>query len=219
MDNTADLNAINAILMIAAAILLVLWLVWVVRLAACRHRMKTKNRMLLSRLEELQAEKRRAMSYEDIIDSYGNARAEEEAGFVKGQREFRKLCDRVRQSRIYRNRSVSKDELVSLTMLEKAEFDQMFKDHSPVQSLSEWLDGFRLEEAVTELRVMKADEKAGKDKTASVDENGKALSADKLREKKLQDLAARTGFSSRKQLDKACRRIIGMTLHELVGIS
>ena len=66
---------------------------------------------------------------------------------------------------------------------------------------------------------MKADEKAGKDKTASVDENGKALSADKLREKKLQDLAARTGFSSRKQLDKACRRIIGMTLHELVGIS
>ena len=82
MDNTADLNAINAILMIAAAILLVLWLVWVVRLAACRHRMKTKNRMLLSRLEELQAEKRRAMSYEDIIDSYGNARAEEEAGFV-----------------------------------------------------------------------------------------------------------------------------------------
>ena len=83
MDNTADLNAINAILMIAAAILLVLWLVWVVRLAACRHRMKTKNRMLLSRLEELQAEKRRAMSYEDIIDSYGNARAEEEAGYAQ----------------------------------------------------------------------------------------------------------------------------------------
>lgn len=213
MGNNGDLNAMNAVLICTAVLMSILWITWAVRLTVCRHRLKNRNRALLRRLMSLNELKRKCSAYEDLLDNYRDVAEDSD----QGPRNYRKLADAVRLSRIYRNRTVSRSEVVSLTALEKKDFDAMFKGHSPVQNLTEWLDGFRLEEAVPLLREMKAERKGASQK-ARTGQDAAPVSEKKERESRIEEIAGQCGFSGRKHLNRACRTHIGMSLHELIRI-
>lgn len=218
MEINGNINTANVLLMILAACGFILWIIWVIRLAICKHKVKTRNKFLLKRMEEIQLEKRKVSSYEDLIDSNKELQLDEEEEYTKQQRSFRKLENMVRQSRIYRNQTINKDELAEMVRLERKDFDVMFKEVSPVEQISDWMDGFRLNEALSLLREMKADDKIKKSKPKDEAIQPSTLEPEKEKEAKIAEIATRVGFSGRKHLNKACKKNIGMSLHELLRI-
>lgn len=218
MEINGNINTANVFLVATASLSFILWIVWVIRLAFCRRKLRNKNKLLLKRLDEIQIEKRKVSAYEDLIDSNREMQMDDETAFADKQRTFRKLENLVRQSRIYRNQSVSKDELAEMVRLDRKQFEAFFKEVSPVTQIAEWMDGFRLSEALTALKEMRADEKSKKkDRCDDASVQG-PTDPDKERENRIAEIASKSGFNGRKHIDKSCRRIIGMSLHELLRI-
>lgn len=211
---TENANTITIILIVASVILLVCWIVWAVRLFIANHRLKSRNKLLLKRFQDLLLERRKTSTYEDLLDTKAAA-AEEREAYTEYRAKFRLLENRVRQTRIYRNSKVTKAELSDMIALDPKEFDALFRDCSQVESFVDWIDGFRIADAIPMLRQMKEERKHSPSKN-EVHEDATMTQEDT--ETKVNKIAQELGFSGRRALNGACKRVLGMGVHELIMI-
>lgn len=199
-----------------AAIALIFWIIWIVRLASCKGRIKKKNRFILKKLEEIRTGHRKILEYEELLESAPGLLKEEEAGIHQQKRLFNKLEAQVRQTKIYLNQKVTKDDLANLIGVERNSFDALFKDMVPDESPSQWLDSFRIEYAMDKLRALKVE--LSKKPRPSQDDSAQAAVVRPDKEKRLEKIARESGFSGKKAMDRACRTQTGMSVGELMKI-
>lgn len=194
-----NLNTVDMLLIVSTAILLIFWLIWVVRLIICRHKLKGRNALLFKRYEDIRLERKKSAMLEELLDSYDAAGD----GISEQRRRFHKLEQQVIQTRIYKNVKVSEEDLAIQVGMDKQSFRDMFKDACPQMSAGEWVDGIRLNEAIAKLRAMKA-------------EKSEVKPSEEEKEQKIAHIAEDCGFSGRRSLNSACKRLIGISLHELL---
>ena len=218
METSESVNTLEVFIIMIAAIILLLWLIWVIRLAVCKGRLTRKNRLLLKQQNELMLGHRKILRYEDLLESAPGLLNEEPQEMREIKRTANKLENQVRQSKIFLNQKVSKEELATLVGMDKKSFDAFSKENFKEQTSSQWLDLFRIEYAMDKLRALKVE--LGR-KVRNSSDNGESSQNGQIRpdkEKRLERIANESGFSGRKTMDKAFRFHIGMSLNELMKI-
>lgn len=190
---TDNINALDVILIISTSFFLLCWIAWIIKLIISSKRIATKNALLYDRYQQLIEEKKKNDMLENLLDSYHMS--EDRAEIQDSRRIFRNLENQVRQTKIFKNVKVSNSELGELVNLEKKQFELMAEDACPFDSVSDWLDSVRIAEAIKLLSGL-GDEEQGNDA-------------------KIKEISMDCGFSSRRALSNACKRIIGINLPEL----
>lgn len=193
---TDNINAMDVILIIAASVFLIGWIAWVIKYLISGRRIKAKNDLLFRRYNQLNEERKKNAMLENLLDSYhlGDDRAE----VMDFRRTFRNIENQVRQTKIYKNTKVTNADLAALVNIEKKDFELIAKEACPFDSVPDWLDAIRLSEAMALIRNL-SDEDEGNDA-------------------KIVEIAAESGFGTRRALTNACKRIIGINLYELMRI-
>jgi AraC-like DNA-binding protein len=224
METSESVNTIQVFVLMIAAIVLIFWIVWIVRLAVCKSRIKKKNRFIMKKLEELRSDHKMISEYEDLLDSAPGLLHEESLVRHTERAMLRKLENQVRQSKIFLNQKVSRDDLAALVGMERKAFDAAFKAASPDRSPSEWMDWFRVEYAVEKLRVLKHEFRRRKPAADSA-ADGQARQQTQTqaqtqqdRESRIARIALDSGFSGRRSLNRACRSQTGMSVGEMMKI-
>ncbi|MCQ2133762.1 MAG: hypothetical protein MJY88_02230 [Bacteroidales bacterium] len=191
---TDNINALDIIIIVSAVVFLVCWIAWIIRLIIVGSKLKKRNAMLYKRYEELRMERKKADMYESLLDSY-HLNAEDVAGIHDHRRVFRNLENQIKQTKIYKNAKVSAADLAELVGLDKSSFDIMFKEASPTDTLNDFMDSIRLNEAIEMFKN---------------DLNDGELDA------WIAQIATDCGFANRRALNNACKRIIGIGIIELL---
>lgn len=193
---TDNINAMDVLIIVCAVIFLVCWIAWIIRLIITGSKLKTRNALLYKRYEELRLERKKSDMYESLLDSY-HLNSDDDSGIQDQRRMFRNLENQIRQTRIYKNTKVTANDLAELISIDRKTFDIMFKEASPVPELNDWIDSIRLDEAISSLKDMKAN--GGGDQDAEIVQ-----------------IATDCGFASRRTMNAACRKIIGIGIVELL---
>ncbi len=206
MEVSDNINSIDVLIIIFAVIFFVCWTIWIVRLMVCKYRLKNSNALLLKRYHELKLEQKKSEMYEERLDSLSLGKdgevglgENEKSGLDENLRLFRKLDNQLRQSKIYKNAKVSKDELSALIGVEKTKFEEVFHDAYPQGSVNDWIDSVRLSYALEALKKWK-------------DEKTEKKPSDEEKETHLTGIATEAGFSNIKALNNACKKHIGISL-------
>lgn len=219
METSESVNTVQVFVLMIAAIVLIFWIVWIVRLAVCKSRIKKKNKFIMKKLDELKSDHKIIFEYEDLLDSAPGLLHEESLVRHTERAMLRKLENQVRQSKIFLNQKVSRDDLAGLVGMERKTFDAAFKAASPDQSPSEWLDWFRVEYAMEKLRVLKHELRRRRPAAeASAEAQAAQQSQVQDRESRIARIALDSGFSGRRSLNRACRNQTGMSVGEMMKI-
>lgn len=191
---TDKINALDVIIIISAVVFLVCWIAWIIRLIIVGSKLKKRNTMLYKRYEELRLERKKSDMYESLLDSY-HLNAEDVAGIHEQRRIFRNLENQIKQTKSYKNSKLNSTDLAELISLDKTSFDIMFKEASPTDTLNDFIDTIRLNEAI---EMFKNDMEDGEQDAV------------------IQQIATDCGFTNRRAMNNACRRIIGIGIVELL---
>ena len=211
MENITSLDIFLAIL---AAIFLILWLVYAVRILLSGRKIRDRNRVILRQYENARRLKEALRTlrgrYDDAQESIAALRteltgeqAEPELLPDEGGRAFRQVGDAIRAARLYASEKVSREEVCQLVHLEKKELDAVLKQAGV--TLEELMDELRLEAVIPLLGEARDRE------TPPAAEGEKPVDP-------VEQVALDHGYGSRRALSRALKEALGMSLDELLEI-
>lgn len=211
----ADNNTIEILIIVFGAIFLILWLVWVIRLAAANGRIRSKNRRILDQSARLEKALGEADDSAELIRTQaeqidglkaklnpsGSATSVVEAPRPTERQQWRTLSKAIINRKIYLREKVTKDELAEILKTDKKGLDSMAAAVLPSgKTVFDWIDGQRIKAAISLLRGYK-NRKSGEDEDETIG-----------------DVAKKAGFSGESSLNKAVKNQLGMSLKELYRI-
>lgn len=209
-----NITSLDIFLVITAAIFLILWLVYLVRILLAGKKIKDRNRVILRTYEKMQLLRADQRSLRERYDQaqetiaglrteISGTEAEPQTLPDEGGRAFRQVSDALRASRLFTHEKVSREEVCQLVHLDKKELEALFKQAGT--TLEALVDDLRLEAVLPLLREAKnADVPPAEDGQKPVDPVEKVI--------------LETGYTSPRALSRQLRETLGFPLDELMDI-